>query len=236
MTVNLLDNGEQWDRFIEDSPYSTLFHRWKFLKIVEKHSGYRLLQYGVYRGSELTCVFPAFYRSIAGVRMVFSPPPRSVVPNLGPVMSADYAGLKQNKRETHLNGAIDELNAEIAKLAPRYTFISTVPGLDDARPFQWSGYDVRVRYTYVLDLRPPLDQIWGGFSQGCRKNIKACGKHPITIERTTDVGTFNGIMLDRLGSKGLSSPTHGTAYLRELLEAFPDNLKMYFVCSGGEIG
>jgi hypothetical protein len=36
---------ELWDGFVDASPYGTLFHKWGFLRIVEKHTGYKLFLY-----------------------------------------------------------------------------------------------------------------------------------------------------------------------------------------------
>ena len=235
MSVSIVGDGGRWDRFVEASPDATLFHRWPFLKIVEKHSGFRLIPLMAYRGSEPVCAFPIFHRSLGAVRMVFSPPPGVAVPHLGPILGPAYDGLKQNKKEAYLNAAIEEIEGEIAKLAPNYVFVSAVLRLGDARPFQWSGYDVRVNYTYVLDLQRSLEEIWEGFSQECRKRIKSCGRYDIAIERTADVPTFYRIMTDRLGEKGMNSPIPGESYLEDLLAAFPDNVKMYFVYSGEDL-
>ncbi len=236
MSVSIIDNTDLWDRFVDESPHGTLFHKWKFLKILEKHSGFRLHPYGVYKGNELICIAPVFFKTYGpGLRMAFSPPPRAAVPNLGPVMSSTYSGLRQSKKENYLNAAIDDLAAELGKQAPDYTFISTPVGLDDARPFQWAGYDIAVHYTYVLDLGKPLDELWSGFSPDCKKNVKRCEKYDLSIRQTTDAETFFKIQNDRLGSKGLNAPISGAGYLKDVLEAFPDNVKMFFVYAGNEI-
>ncbi len=60
MSIKLLDNEDLWDRLVEESPYGMLFHRWKFLQILEKYSGFRLYPFGVFRGDEPVCLFPCF--------------------------------------------------------------------------------------------------------------------------------------------------------------------------------
>jgi len=39
MAVELLEDKRRWDRFVETSPQGLLFHKWDFLKTVERHSG-----------------------------------------------------------------------------------------------------------------------------------------------------------------------------------------------------
>ena len=42
MAVELLEDKGRWDQFVEASPQGSLFHKWDFLKIVERHSKYRI--------------------------------------------------------------------------------------------------------------------------------------------------------------------------------------------------
>jgi hypothetical protein len=60
MVVELLEDKKRWDQFVETSPQGSLFHKWDFLKTVERHSKYRFLPYCVYSGEELRCIFPFF--------------------------------------------------------------------------------------------------------------------------------------------------------------------------------
>ena len=60
MVVELLEDKKRWDQFVEASPQGLLFHKWDFLKTVERHSKYRFLPYCVYSGEHLRCIFPFF--------------------------------------------------------------------------------------------------------------------------------------------------------------------------------
>ena len=60
MAVELLEDKKRWDQFVETSPQGLLFHKWDFLKTVERHSKYEFLPYCVYSGEELRCIFPFF--------------------------------------------------------------------------------------------------------------------------------------------------------------------------------
>ena len=235
MTIRLIDNGDAWDRFVDESPGSTLFHRWQFLRILEKHSGFRLYPYGVYRGEELICVFPLFYRAQSGLRMAFSPPPGMCVPYLGPVMCPIYSDLRQRKKESYLNMAVDEIQGEIARLSPNYASFNAVPGFDDIRPFQWAGYDIRISHTYLLDINRPLETIWEGFDANCKKAIRSCSKHQVSLEETRDARKFYDITRERFRAKGLNCPIPAADYLSEIIDTFPGNARMYFLYAGDEI-
>ena len=79
----LLTTAELWDSTVDQSPYGLLFHKWDFLKIAEKHTGWMLLPYGVYKGKRLLSLFPLFYKRDLLIKSVFSPPPLSCIPYLG---------------------------------------------------------------------------------------------------------------------------------------------------------
>lgn len=133
MAVRLITDKNLWDGFIDSSPYGLVFHKWDFLKLAEKHTGYKLLPYGIYKGEQLVCVFPLFYKKILGVRQLFSPPPKSGIPYLGPVLQESYDNAKQVKKESIINSIVLEIDAEINKLAPNYFSAVLVPGLLDIR-------------------------------------------------------------------------------------------------------
>jgi hypothetical protein len=235
MSIAVMENKGVWDRFVDDSPYGTIFHRWDFLKIVETHTGYRLLPYGIYRGSELVSVFPLFFRKEKGMKMLFSPPPRTGIPYLGFVMGPAYDGLKQRRKEGYANDLADEVSMEIKKLSPNYVSISTVPGFGDVRSFKWNEFNVDVNFTYLVDLRRPQEQIWAGFSDDCKRNIKACKKYDLVLRQAGDADTFYRIMVERYRQQGLNYPIVGVKYLQDVLEAFPGNVKMYFLYHREEV-
>jgi hypothetical protein len=197
MTVKELTDKGLWDKFVDDSPYGLVFHKWDALKIMEKYSGYRLHTFGIYKGNELICIIPLFHKKQMGMKSVFSPPPRMGVPYLGFVMSGLYEGVKQRRRESYLGTAIDDIHGEIKKLAPNYVSILTVPGFNDIRPFKWNGYDVDVKYTYTINLEQDLETIWKGFDDNCKKSIKQSADYDFTMKEDTDAGKFHELMVER---------------------------------------
>jgi len=141
MTTEIIRDKDRWDKFVDESPYGTIFHKWDFLKILEKYSGYRLLTYGVYNGNQLICVFPLFLRSYMGLKLLFSPPPSINMPYLGFLMSPMYDSVKQKRKESYLDEVVREISAEIKKLSTNYVSTITAPGFRDIRPFKWHDYE-----------------------------------------------------------------------------------------------
>lgn len=236
MPVELINDRILWDRFIDESPYGSIFHKWDFLKIVEKYTGYKLLTYGIYRGNELVCVFPLYYRVYMGLKLVFSPPPQSCLPYLGFVMGPQYDALRQKRRESYLEDMVAGIDSEISTLSPNYVSLSTVPGWQDIRPFKWNGYSLDVSYDYLISIHN-IDDIWDGFDSTCRKNIRNSSKNPLVLKQVADAGTFYRIMGERLSVKGQATiyQSSDPGYLEEILSAYPDNVKMYFLYDRNDI-
>ncbi len=235
MAISIIDDRELWDRTVDQSPYGLLFHKWDFLKIAEKHTGWKLLPMGIYQGTNLLSLFPLFYKKDLMLKSVFAPPPLSCIPYLGPTMNASYDQVKPNTRETQLQMVVDEVSAEIKKLSPSYTYIQLPPGFRDIRPFQWNGYQEVSHFTYIVDLTRPLDEIWAGFGTKLRWNLKNVAKLPLRVERMTDTKTFYDVVTRRYAEQGMTFPMKGAGYLKDLLDAFPDNIRMYFLYNGEEI-
>ncbi len=100
------EDGEEWDKLVEASPHSTIFHTWKWLKIMEKYSWMKTVMkkrvkcklYPVIglKGEMPIGVFPLFLYNFSLFRMVASPPSKVEVYYLGHVL-VDYDKSKQDK-------------------------------------------------------------------------------------------------------------------------------------------
>jgi hypothetical protein len=242
----LIEDKLVWDRFIDSCPDAYLFHKWDFLKIMEKHTDFKLFPYGVYKGEEIICLCPIFFKKYKGFKRVYSPPPQTMlyVPYLGPIMVKRYNGMKQRKKEDYLNMAIDEINEEINKIAPDYISISTTPRFYDIRPFKWNGFDADIHYTYYIDVTADEKILWSRLNDNCKKEIKKFSDRNLKIKKidaTRDknsVEKFYEILKERLIEEGggLNFFQHDNLqYLNDIIEAFPENMEMYFLYDGEEV-
>ncbi|MCD1294878.1 GNAT family N-acetyltransferase [Methanocella sp. CWC-04] len=240
MPVKIMNEKETWDSFIDDSSYGSLFHKWDFLKIIEKYSGFELIPYGFYKGNELICLFPMFYKVKNGIKMLLSPPPQVLVyiPHLGFVMHSSFKTFKQKKKESYLNSVVSEFNEEISKISPNLISIYTVPGLYDLRQFIWTGYDLRTQYSYTIDLNNSLDDIFDNFEKPLKKKLKPMisNNSDLTLKQVNDVDTFVNIMRERLAPYGTNFfSTQSPDYIKDILSAFPDNVRLAFLYDKDEI-
>ena len=227
MVIKLIKDKEIWDRFIDQSYDSLLFHKWDFLKIMEKYTNSELLSYGIYKGDALICAFPLFFKTYKGLKMIFSPPPRTGVNRLGFVMSREFATLNQNKKENYLTTVAGDFDQEIKKLSPNYVHIILIPNFLDVRPFRLNhGYTTDALYAYAFDLDLSLDEIWNGFGKSSRSDIKKTDSLGLKLLKGGDISTFYELMSGRYDDKCLNFSLRKN-YIEELFKTYPDNLELY---------
>ncbi len=228
MTVELIEDKQKWDKFVDESPYATLSHKWDFLKIAEKHSGYKLYTYGYYKGDILRGIYPLFFKKINGLKMVYSPPPRRGMFNLGFVVSGEYDNIKQSKKESFLNSFLGEMEDEIQKYSPDYTLIYTIPNFTDMRFFNWNNYNIMPKYTYVVDLNPPLEEIWNNLHKDVKRCVKLSSGYGLELHMNDDISIFHERQERRYREKEVNFSID-SEYLEEVFKAYPDNIKAYYV-------
>ena len=227
MTAARVDDKDTWDTFIDESPSGLLFHKWDYLHLTAKHTGSTLLPYAVYKGDEPICLFPLFYRRTHGISTVFSPPPLTVIPHLGCVMSRSFAGLKQSKKESTLQMVAEDIGGVVENLSPNYLSIAFVPEFNDIRHYLWGRCDARVRYTYTINLEQPLEAIWNSLHYKLRNKLKKEAGAGLRLERTNDISTLHRLIADRYQDPSLDIPPIKRDYLKDLVLAYPDRIGVY---------
>jgi hypothetical protein len=229
MAVQIIKDKELWDAFVDESPYGLLFHKWDFLNIMEKHSGYKLFPYGIYKGDELIAIFPLFFKKLFGLKTIFSPPPKTGVPYLGFIVNKEYDNLKQNKKEGLLNLIVNEIDEEIKNFSPNYVLILTVPNFLDIRPLKWNKYNIDIHFTYVIDLNRTINQIFDSFKTNLRKYIKRSERSSLELSESNDLSIFWELHKTRYEEQGINYPLISENYLSDLIKAYPQNIKLYYL-------
>jgi CelD/BcsL family acetyltransferase involved in cellulose biosynthesis len=235
MVVELLEDKKRWDQFVETSPQGLLFHKWDFLKAVERHSKFQFLPYAVYSGEELRCILPFFLGRDRGLTIMHSPPPLAQIPYLGPVFDPSLQASRASSKEKIFEQVTEELCREIDKIAPNKVSFKTVPNFLDVRSFMWKNFTARVRFTCAIDLEKSLDEIWASFSKNCRQGIKHLNEYSPEIQQTNDVSALLDIWRPRFSELGIEVPLLSDSYLKELVAAFPQDVTVYNVSVDGRL-
>lgn len=226
-----------WDRLVESSPHGTIFHTWKWLKIAEKHTNSKLYPIIGYKGSTPVGIYPLFYQKKAFLKMVFSPPPHTAIPYLGPAL-VDYDKLKQDKRETNFLEFQRQTDKFLKnKLRANYINISLPPRLSDPRPYRWTGYHIEPAYGYIMDLSKGVEHIWTKkFDKKLRQDIERAKRRGISIEEGNkeELEIIYELLTNRYAEQGriVTVPKN---YLLDIYDSFHQNLKIFIAKYNGEI-
>ncbi|WOF16345.1 GNAT family N-acetyltransferase [Methanoplanus sp. FWC-SCC4] len=230
--IGTKDDKEIWNKAVLDSNHGTIFHTWDWLKIIEEQGKGKLYPLMIYKGSQLTALYPLFIQKKGFVKVAFSPPPGSYLLYLGPVIPG-YDDLKQHKKESVLMKIQDEVDKYLfSEIKCKYVRIRSAPGILDARPFKWSGYDIEPVYTYRLDLKKGINCIWSEFDRKLRVSINHCIKEGVTV-RDGDRYDLEYILdsLSRRYREQGYRPSDYMDYINELYNKFyPDNMKIFVAC------
>jgi len=231
MQISIIHERDVWDRFIDQSPYGTIFHRWDFLKTVEKHTGYTLLTYGIYVKDKLACIFPAFIKTKYRVNAIFSPPPSTGIPYMGFVMSSEYNNLTQSGKEIILKEIVQGITEKFDEFAPIYVSVQLIPNLNDIREFKWNGYLIDPLFTYYLPTDTSLEGIFKGFSRSTKRSMRGIIDNIFKMEmrESADFTYFYRLLSKRYQEQGMRLPIIKKEYLEDLKQFYPDNIRLYYV-------
>jgi len=235
MGTEFITEREVWDPFVQQSPYGTFFHRWDFLKAVERHSGARLLPLAIRKGEALVWAVPLFLSRKFGVRVLTAMPPNSAIPYLGPVPGAGFDGLGQYRKESHLSLLSEGIRELVLEHRPHFTLLSTSPGFTDIRPFLWEGYGAGVNFTYVLDLTRSLDEIWRALTSRKRVGIARAQKMGYSVQVSTDTLPIYTMGRQRYAEQGRALPLLSARYLADLQRTFPEDLTVHHLLRDGAV-
>lgn len=221
-------DAAEWDRIVEESPHGTIFHTWKWLKIVEKYTGSRLYPVIGYDRNEPAAIIPLFLMKKMQIRMVFSPPPQTALFYLGPLL-IDYEMKKQHKREAAFEifqKAIDSFL--IDDLKANYISIALPPGIHDPRAYAWAGYTVEPAYDYIQDISKGIEYAWQMIPRKVRQNINRASSRGISVVEGSrrDFERVIDLMNKRYEEQG-KLVTVPKDYLFDLYEQYPGNIKVF---------
>ena len=223
---------EEWVDIFGKSEQVTIFHRWEWLKIVEKHTGFKFIPLVAFKGSKPIALYPIFLKH----KLAFSPPPKSLLLYLGPAF-VDYSNLKQSKRETmhhEVQKCVDEYLKESGCVFFR---VRTIPELPDCRPLKWNGYEIDPLYTYRIDLKGGLNSVWKNLNRKLRVGIEATRKRGIKIDMGDydDLRELRRLLHGRFVEQGLSKRDRYEGYLKDLYSSFQENMRIFVARMNGEV-
>lgn len=176
--VKIADEHElgEWDQFVDTSPMGTIFHKLNWLEAAEQESRSHLFPIIGYKGEKIVFILPCFLKNYFGFRLLFSPPPRCLIPEMGIVLNIPMT--KQDSFESCYFEVIDSLDSFIRdQFRPDYIRIILPVGFNDLRPFLWKNYVVNLKYTYFISLSRRTEEIFESFKRNVRRDINRAKKN-----------------------------------------------------------
>ncbi len=181
-----------------DEPTLPLFSTDWWLDAVAGPAGWDVALAG--NGQGIQASMPFTYRRKFGLTVSTQP---QLTQCLGPWLR--HSAAKSAKRLSRQKHLLEELIRQLPKTD--YFMQKWHHSQTNWLPFHWAGFQQTTRYTYVLPGLRDLDQVWDGFDQSIRTDIrKAESRHGLTIKSQPDIESF--IRLNRLVFKrqGRSMP------------------------------
>lgn len=228
-------SGAAWNQYLSRAPTATPFHRHEALEVLADHGSATLYPLVATAGGEPIGLFPVFEKSLGPVSAVFSPVPNLKIHNLGPVLVA-ADGLSAPERERRSRRLVDTVLACLReRLVPQYVFVRTAVRYDDPRPFDWNGFDVTPRYSYVVDLTPDTETLLDQFSSDARRNVRNRGEGITVREAGADaIDAIIERVRERHAEQGESYPLTA-GFVRDCYDALPaGTVRPYVVDLDGE--
>ena len=240
MEIKLCNNkiSDIWDDLVLSSECGTIFHTWKFLKIVENNTNSVLHPLMIYQGMHLKAIYPFFLMKKNGINIAMSPISRSFLYYLGPVFQ-DYENLKQYNKESRFIKVQQTVDDYLfSKLGCKYARIRLSPGLFDSRPLTWAGYNVKSLYTCRINLKREIEDIWKEFDKKLKVKIRKANENGVYIEtgNRADLNYIFHSLAERLKSQKIDpiDPCGKWKFPSDIYDEFNDKNMKIFVAKHNE--
>src|SRR2546429_745897 len=165
-----LKDASDYADLASQSPLATVFHRPEWLAAVEGTTGKSVLLLRVLQGNETTAILPHVHGRWGPIRVLLSPPSGLGMQYLGPLIP-EWGDLQHDKREDRLNALAEAVRGHMRESRVRSCQVRCAPGLEDARAFQWTGFEAIPRYTYRLSVRDE-GAVWEDLKKTVRSDIR----------------------------------------------------------------
>mgnify|MGYP000330093403 CR=1 FL=1 len=222
------DDRDLWNEIVFKSNQTHLFHTWKWLKLAERFTGFKLYPILILKGHEPIGIYPIFFKKKI-FKLVFSPPPYTGMSYLGPALIG-YESLKEDKKLYYLSNLIKIVHKFVfSELKSSYFFSSLSPKLIDVRPYKWLGYEIKVIFHYIMNISD-VEKVWKNMKKHARENIKKGIRREYTFElgNQDDIEFIYQALIGRYNIQGKKIYME-LEYLKRVYKEFRDNIKI-FLC------
>lgn len=222
MTIQEITDKAQWNDFLRSQPRSHLLQSYEW-GVLNQYLGGQIYRLGALDDERLVGVMMLVVTPVAGNRLPFKWLYSSRGPTVerpdSPALVAliEYAQKVLAKKE---RAVALRLEPNIADDDPAMdAWIATYRGLG----FQTNPYAVHGRRSWVLDIRPPAEELLAKFKMTWRQNVRSAERKGVVIREVVSEADFDAYYsLLKLTSERDAFFIHGKDYHQEILRQFKD--------------
>ena len=189
--------SEEWDLFILQSPQGMIYHKYDYISILAPEWKAIIVK----KGKDWQAVMPLHIKQKLGYGYCLQP------------IFAQFWGIcllpikekaikEWSKKKKLINMVIDAIPSNIRWMEYHFS-----PHFDYPQPFYWKGYQIASRFTYQINIDKDIEEVWRGFGEHIRRDIRKAEKQGIYVEETANIEAVIAIF----------RKTSGT-YVKELKE------------------
>ncbi len=224
-TVIGYDDRDRWNQFVWDHPAGHFFQTWDWGILQDRIGGVphrvAVLAEGRIVGAAQLLVFDAVTRKFAYV-------PR------GPVAGED-AGDVLDALVSALTEASLAAEASLLRLEPQWAFSEEGKARLERRGFTSARQFIMPRRTILVDLTPPVDDIWAAFHSNTRNRIRLAQKRGVDVRvaREDEMAAFVTLFEETVSRHGLRPAPVEQFHLSAELFGRRDDMRLYMASHDG---
>ncbi len=161
-------------------------------------------------GKDIKAVWPFMVKKKGPWKMICQPP---FTPYGGPIFNypEDQKLERRYSWEQKVTAELIEQLGEYSEL-----LINCRLSLQNTLPFIWKGFEDKKKFTYLQDLQQSEEDIWSGFRENIRRQIRK-GEKELTISNSSDAQLMGELLQQSFISQEESYPIEDeSVYLRIL--------------------
>ncbi len=200
LRTDFITDWNAWDDLVRQSPQGTVFSGSTWMESICRLTGTEMKGVGYFNGTDLMGG-AAFSEVLRG------PFRKATVPILTPYggfLAIPLKGHRESKREAHLQKISQELMDFLARNY-HHIFLVHTPSLSDTRPFDWAGWSVKNRFSYLVELDTPYE-IWERFERRTRSSIRKAEEPGYTFVFEENIEQFCTLYEKTYQKQGIDLP------------------------------
>lgn len=174
------DELKIWDWFVQNSQTGTIFHTLMWASLIQEAFKIEFIPVVINLKDEVIGIFPLYLEGRI-LRRLMSPPSFVSTAYGGWVLQSDY---------TSEHNAITRQILKYLRGVERSKMVFwskiTLPPFTTMPTSLNYGYDKGVGSTYIMDLKPDIEQIWMNMEKRGRTAVKKAQKEKVDIEENKD--------------------------------------------------